>query len=114
DDRADTAAAAAVQQMVEQGRLAGAEESGEDDDGNLRRVQLRLRTRLAFRAPARTQDATSLAPTRTPAHDPACLRGWNEAPGYEPPESPRSERLSAASAGRTSGKAPECATLASL
>ncbi len=37
DDRSDAAAAAAAQQVVEQGRLAGTEESGEHDDRNLSR-----------------------------------------------------------------------------
>ena len=42
DDGTDTAAATAVEKVIEQGGLTGTEEPGEDDDGNLRRT---LRTR---------------------------------------------------------------------
>src|SRR5262249_36192267 len=38
DDRPDAAASAAVQQMVEERGLAGAQESGEHDDGDLLRT----------------------------------------------------------------------------
>ena len=71
--------------------------------------------------PARTRlihSATSLTPTRTPAHGLAHVRGTNAAPGYEPGESSLSKRLLAAGAGHATGGrlgvAPECATLASL
>ena len=65
DESADTAAAAAVQEVVEQGGLPRAEESGQDDDRDL----LRFRTRLAHRA-------TSLAPTRAPARVPGTRGKW--------------------------------------
>ncbi len=41
DDRADAGAAAVVQEVVEERGLAGAEESGEHDDGYLRHARLR-------------------------------------------------------------------------
>lgn len=62
DDRPDTTASAAVQEVVEQGGLAGAQEAGEDDDRDL------LGARL-------TQRATSLTPMRAPAHGPALTTG---------------------------------------
>lgn len=101
-DRADTAASAAMEEVVEQRRLAGTQESGEYDDRDL------------LRSAALRQRATSLTPTRAPARGPAHGRGLNAQSGYEPEESPRSERLLAASAGQTLGKAPWCATLTSL
>jgi hypothetical protein len=58
DDGTDTAASAVVEEVVEQGGLAGAQKSGEYED----RYLLRTR-RLAQRAPL-------LTPMRAPAHGP--------------------------------------------
>jgi hypothetical protein len=59
DDGTDTAAAAAMEEVVEECGLPRAEESGQDDDRDL----LRFRARQAHRA-------TSLTPTRAPARVP--------------------------------------------
>ncbi len=65
DDGADTAASAAVEEVVEEGGFPGAEESGEYDDRDL------LRSR------ALPHRATSLSPTRTPARGSAYVHVRN-------------------------------------
>lgn len=59
DDGSDTAAAAAVEEMIEEGGLAGTQESGKDDDRDLPVAPARL-----------TQRATSFALPRAPDRGP--------------------------------------------
>lgn len=63
DDGPDAGASAAVEEVVEQSRLAGTEESGENDDRNLLRAGALL-----------TQRATFLTPTGAPARGSAHIR----------------------------------------
>src|SRR5690606_41254053 len=100
DDRPDPAAAAVVQDVVEQGRLPGTEESGQNDHRD-----------PPLAAPLR--HALS-PPLRAPVCAPAYVRRLDRRPGYERLRRARTARLSAPCAGQMPGMAPMCATLRSL